>query len=122
MDEALFNGSYYQQNVTWRGLRASLSEEQMQAMRVKNPEEARLYESEGPKYQYGTGCISDGLFGVYLAKLCGMEVPLNHAHVVSNLRAIFKNNFKDVSVASRQPAAPGLLPGGRAGPTAVHLA
>jgi hypothetical protein len=63
-------------------------------MSLQNPEEAHLYKSEGPKYQYGHGCISNGLFGVHLAALCGLETPLQKEHVLSALSSIFAYNFK----------------------------
>jgi uncharacterized protein (DUF608 family) len=94
MDDTLFNGEYYEQKVTWEGLQASLNYEQLQKMHLENPEEANLYASEGPKYQYGRGCISDGLFGIHLAALCGIETPLNQEHVLSSLRSIFAYNFR----------------------------
>jgi hypothetical protein len=94
MDDILFNGEYYEQKITWKGLQASLNDEQLQKMRFENPDEANLYASEGPKYQYGRGCISDGLFGVHLAALCGIETPLNQEHVLSSLRSIFAYNFR----------------------------
>jgi uncharacterized protein (DUF608 family) len=94
MDDTLFNGEYYEQKITWEGLQASLDIEQLQKMRLENPEEADLYASEGPKYQYGRGCISDGLFGVHLAALCGIETPLNEEHVLNSLRSIFSYNFR----------------------------
>jgi uncharacterized protein (DUF608 family) len=95
MDDILFNGEYYEQKVTWKGLQASLTDEQLQKMRVENPEAANLYASEGPKYQYGRGCISDGLFGIHLAALCGIETPLNPEHVLSSLHSIFTYNFRN---------------------------
>jgi uncharacterized protein (DUF608 family) len=94
MDDTLFNGEYYEQKVTWEGLQASLNGEQLQEMRLENPEEANLYAIEGPKYQYGRGCISDGLWGIHLAALCGIETPLNQEHVLSSLRSIFAFNFR----------------------------
>ena len=94
MDKTLFNGEYYEQKVMWEGLQASLSGEQLQKMRLENPEEADRYATEGPKYQYGRGCISDGVFGIHLAALCGIETPLNKEHVLSSLRSIFAYNFR----------------------------
>ena len=54
----------------------------------------RLLKHEGPKYQYGTGCLSDSVIGVWMARIYGIDVPLKPANVHSNLRAIFRHNFK----------------------------
>ena len=115
MDEILFNGEYYEQKVTWEGLQASLNEEQLQQMSLQNLEEANLYASEGPKYQYGSGCLSDGLFGVHLATLCGIETPLNQAHVLSSLRSIFAHNFRTSLWDHANPQRPGYALGDEPG-------
>jgi hypothetical protein len=107
MDDTLFNGEYYEQKVTWEGLQASLNGEQLEKMRLQNPEEAKLYGSEGPKYQYGRGCMSDGLWGIHLAALCGIDTPLNQEHVLSNLRSIFAYNFRSSLWDHANPQRPG---------------
>ena len=115
MDDILFNGEYYEQKVIWEGLRASLNEEQLQEMRLQNPEEANLYASEGPKYQYSRGCLSDGLFGVHLATLCGIETPLNQEHLLSSLRSIFAYNFRTSLWDHANPQRPGYALGDEPG-------
>jgi uncharacterized protein (DUF608 family) len=94
LDQHLFNGEYYAQKVTLSGLRASPSEEQLAKLRESNPEEYALLMSEGPKYQYGAGCISDGVFGAWLARLCGVETFQSRDNIRKNLQAIFDYNFK----------------------------
>jgi len=54
----------------------------------------KLLQREGPKYQYGTGCLSDGVIGVWMARMYGVETPLSHENIRSTLQAIFKHNFK----------------------------
>jgi hypothetical protein len=54
----------------------------------------QLLKREGPRYQYGTGCLSDGVIGAWMARIYGIETPINRANVRSTLQAIFKNNFK----------------------------
>ncbi|HLO29162.1 MAG TPA: GH116 family glycosyl hydrolase [Anaerolineales bacterium] len=115
MDDTLFNGEYYEQKVTWDGLQASLNNEQLQKMRFENPEEANLYASEGPKYQYGRGCLSDGLFGIHLAALCGVETPLDQEHIRSSLRSIFVYNFRASLWDHANPQRPGYALGDEPG-------
>lgn len=94
MESVLFNGEYYQQKVMLEGLRASPTAEALEKLAEANPDEAALLKSEGPKYQYGSGCISDGVFGAWLACLCGLESPQDPAHIRKNLKSIFDYNFK----------------------------
>jgi hypothetical protein len=54
----------------------------------------KLLKREGPKYQYGTGCLSDGVIGIWMARMYGVETSLSKDKVRSSLEAIFKNNFK----------------------------
>jgi hypothetical protein len=54
----------------------------------------QLLKREGPRYQYGSGCLSDGVIGAWMARIYGIETPLARKNVRSNLQAIFKNNFK----------------------------
>ncbi|HLO15752.1 MAG TPA: GH116 family glycosyl hydrolase, partial [Anaerolineales bacterium] len=115
MDDTLFNGEYYEQKVAWEGLQASLNDEQLQKMRRENPEEANLYASEGPKYQYGHGCLSDGLFGVHLAALCGIETPLDQEHILSSIRSIFAYNFRASLWDHANPQRPGYALGDEPG-------
>jgi len=36
-------------------------------------EALELLKSEGPKYQYGKGCLSDGILGMWMATVCGLD-------------------------------------------------
>ncbi len=35
-----------------------------------------ILEKEGPKYQYGKGCLIDGVLGAWIAQMCGLTDPL----------------------------------------------
>jgi hypothetical protein len=53
-----------------------------------------LLQKEGPKYQYGIGCLSDGVLGAWLAQVCGLDSPLDNKKVQSHLLSVYKYNFK----------------------------
>jgi uncharacterized protein (DUF608 family) len=94
MDGQLFNGEYYQQKVQYQGLRDTSFAEMVSKVDEHSSEMQKLLKREGPKYQYGTGCISDGVIGAWMARMYGIETPLNRQNVRSSLNSIFKNNFK----------------------------
>jgi uncharacterized protein (DUF608 family) len=94
MDEQLFNGDYYQQKVQYMGLRDDSFAQMVAKVDEHSTEMQRLLKQEGPKYQYGSGCISDGVIGMWMARAYGVDTPLDRAHLRASLQAIFKHNFK----------------------------
>jgi uncharacterized protein (DUF608 family) len=94
MDQELFNGAYYQQKVQYEGLRDTSFVKMVAKVDENSSEMQQLLKREGPKYQYGSGCLSDGVIGVWMAQAYGIEVPLRLEHVHSSLHSIFENNFK----------------------------
>jgi hypothetical protein len=94
MDEHLFNGEYYQQHVQYEGLRDTSFAQSVAHVDENSSEMQRLLKREGPKYQYGSGCLSDGVIGAWMAKTYGIETPLARRNTQATLQAIFKHNFK----------------------------
>ncbi|MBN1274605.1 MAG: hypothetical protein JXB26_20275 [Candidatus Aminicenantes bacterium] len=48
-----------------------------------------------PKYQYGSGCLSDQLLGQYLAFVTGLDYVLTPSHVDKALASIYDYNFRE---------------------------
>lgn len=94
LDRHLWNGSYYEQRVTYRGLKDKSFAKLVDKVTARSGEVDRLLKREGPKYQYGTGCISDGVIGSWMAAIYGIDSPLSRRRVRRNLKAIFEHNFK----------------------------
>jgi len=94
MDAQLFNGEYYQQKVTYEGLRDTSFGDLLARIGDPPSDEERLLKAEGPKYQVGSGCLSDGVFGAWLARLCGLESPQNRENIRRHLVSVFRYNFK----------------------------
>jgi uncharacterized protein (DUF608 family) len=90
IEARLFNGEYYQQEIMVRGLR----DEKLFTIPNDDSDEAHLLKAEGPKYQVGSGCLSDGVFGAWLAQLCAVESVQNRESVRSHLAAVYRHNFK----------------------------
>lgn len=94
MDEQLFNGEYYRQKVQYLGLRNTSFADLVAKVDDHSSEMQKLLKREGPKYQYGNGCLSDGVIGAWMARAYGIETPVVRENVRSTLQAIFKHNFK----------------------------
>jgi len=94
MDKQLFNGEYYQQKVEYADLRDQSFATKIAKVDENSSEMEKLLKREGPKYQYGIGCLSDGVIGVWMARMYGVETPLSKENVRIALQAIYKHNFK----------------------------
>jgi uncharacterized protein (DUF608 family) len=90
----LFNGEYFYQRIEWKNLRAENPLENKSMVGSYSPEAVAVFQKEGPKYQYGTGCLSDGVLGSWLALVCGAGQVLDPVKVTSHLRAIHQYNLK----------------------------
>lgn len=94
MENKLYNGEYFIQDIRWKDLQSS-DPTKAQSFHSSYSEEAvKIMEVEGPKYQYGKGCLSDGILGSWMTLCCGMEEPINKDKVKSHLVAIHKYNLK----------------------------
>jgi hypothetical protein len=97
MESELFNGEYFFQKVQWKGLQAKNPVELAKGAWNVNysPEAIALFRKEGPKYQYGDGCLSDGILGLWIAKVCGLdEFILDPNKTKSHLRSVYKYNLR----------------------------
>jgi uncharacterized protein (DUF608 family) len=95
METKLFDGEYFIQKIMWKGLNAPDPEIALNDPKNEMPPESRsLLLKEGPKYQYGTGCLSDGVLGTWIAAVCGLKDIVDSAKIASHLNAVYKYNFK----------------------------
>jgi uncharacterized protein (DUF608 family) len=94
MEEQLFNGEYFQQKVQYLGLRNTTFATLVAQVDEHSSEMQQLLKREGPKYQYGSGCLSDGVIGAWMARFYGIDTPLAQEKICTSLQTIFKNNFK----------------------------
>jgi uncharacterized protein (DUF608 family) len=90
----LYNGEYFIQKIQWTGLRAKNPLETQSMVGDYSPEAVAIFQKEGPKYQYGVGCLSDGVLGSWMAAVCGVGQVLDREKVASHLKAVHKHNLK----------------------------
>jgi uncharacterized protein (DUF608 family) len=93
-DEQLFNGEYYQQKVEWEDLHDQSFIQRLQSPGTMDADALRILKEEGPSYQYGPGCLSDGVIGIWMAKFYGLKCGMNPTNIRSTLAAIHRHNFK----------------------------
>jgi hypothetical protein len=107
-NKELFNGEYYEQKVQWIGLRAK---DPVEACKVGinmdySPEAQAILQEEGPKYQYGTGCLSDGVLGEYMAWSAGLAPSLEPRRIESHLLAVHHHNLVHDLAKTPNPQRP----------------
>ncbi len=116
LDDNLYNGEYYYQQVEWETLEAKLPEAGTEALNdFISPEAVELVKKYGPKYQYGTGCISDGVLGFWMAQVSGLGIVGNGDRITTHLNSIYKYNFKTDLSEHANPQRPGYCMADEAG-------
>lgn len=106
METALFDGEYFIQKIQWEGLQAPNPVDVMSFGGSYSEEALKLLKEEGPKYQYGTGCLSDGILGMWMASVCGLDEVLDNEKVRSHLVAVHKYNLKHDLIDHFNPQRP----------------
>ena len=95
-ETGLYDGEYFIQKIKWQGLNSPDPVKASEGSWSSDySEEAKaLLQKEGPKYQYGTGCLSDGVLGAWIGEVCGLKDILDPSKVTSHLKSVYKYNFK----------------------------
>ncbi len=125
MEKQLFNGEYFYQRIRWKGLNAPNPVEAadkgledhsyIQSHGRYSPEAIELLEKEGPKYQYGNGCLSDGVLGFWIARMCGLGEIVDKEKVRKSLKSIHKYNLKHDLSDHANPQRPAYALGNEGG-------
>jgi uncharacterized protein (DUF608 family) len=108
LETDLYDGEYFIQKIQWKGLNAPDPVAASKgAWNSDYSDEAKeLLQKEGPKYQYGKGCLSDGVLGVWIAEVCGLKNVVDPVKVASHLNSVYKYNFKSDLTDHSNPQRP----------------
>lgn len=132
IEKTLFNGEYFEQKVQFKGLRDTSFVDLISGKETAPKDSAhgslvdlkrtthgqelmRLLKKEGPRYQYGKGCLSDGVIGAWMASIYGIAIPLSTEKVRKNLHSIYRYNFRRDLSEHVNPQRPGYALGAEAG-------
>jgi len=115
LETKLYDGEYFIQDIRWKDLEAPDPATSQSLEEGYSEEALRLLEKEGPKYQYGNGCLSDGVLGSWMSLVCGMPEMMDKEKVKSHLVAIHKYNLKSDLSEHSNPQRPTYAMGNEAG-------
>ena len=111
----LFDGEYFFQKIQWEGLQAGDPTQVKSFGGAYSTEAVELLKQEGPKYQYGTGCLADGVLGEWMAAVSGMPAVLDAGKLRSHLQSVHKYNLKNDLFEHTNPQRPGYACGHEGG-------
>jgi hypothetical protein len=90
MDEQLFNGEYYIQDV-----RPDATASEWPVNEYVKGTSTEPSDPEFPKYQCGQGCLSDQMIGQWFARMLALGDLFDADHVRSAMASIFKYNWRE---------------------------
>lgn len=115
METTLYNGEYFIQDIEFKTLNAGDPTKAKSFGGDYSKEAKELLDKEGPKYQYGAGCLSDGVLGVWIASMCGLKDYIDASKIKSHLKAIHKYNLKSNLAEHANPQRPAFALGEEGG-------
>lgn len=94
LEAELYNGEYFYQKIQTQGLEAEFEPIDYSSNGIGYKEVMDTLNAEGPKYQYGTGCLSDGVLGFWIARVSGLGEIVDQEKVKSHLLAVHRYNLR----------------------------
>ena len=94
LETELYNGEYFYQKIQTKGLTAEFHPLASSQNGSGYSHIVQMLNTQGPKYQYGTGCLSDGILGCWIAHMAGLGEIVDAEKVRSHLVAVHKYNLK----------------------------
>ncbi|MEP7252625.1 MAG: GH116 family glycosyl hydrolase, partial [Ginsengibacter sp.] len=115
IETELYDGEYFIQKIKVEGLNAKNPATEKSYGGEYSKEARDLLEKEGPKYQYGKGCLSDGVLGAWIGRMCGLDDIIDVAKIKSHLLAVHKYNLKENLSEHANPQRPSFALGDEGG-------
>ncbi|MBN2246397.1 MAG: hypothetical protein JW755_11195 [Candidatus Aminicenantes bacterium] len=111
LENELYNGEYFIQKIQTEGLNAEYQPIDYSGNGEGYQEIIDRLNQEGPKYQYGTGCLSDGVLGFWIARMCGLDELIDPVKVTSHLLSVHRYNLKHDLLEHSNPQRPAFAVG-----------
>jgi len=115
IETELYDGEFFIQKIQYKGLNAKDPTTEKSFGGEYSAEAKGLLEKEGPKYQYGKGCLSDGVLGAWIARMCGLNDAIDPSKLKSHLLAVHKYNLKGNLLEHANPQRPAFALGNEGG-------
>ncbi|WP_018616402.1 GH116 family glycosyl hydrolase [Segetibacter koreensis] len=115
IETKLYNGEYFIQDIEYKNLNAPDPATAKSFGGEYSAEAKTILQKEGPKYQYGIGCLSDGVLGAWIGKMCGLENFIDRQKVQSHLLSVHKYNLKKDLTDHPNPQRPSYALGNEGG-------
>ncbi len=115
METVLYDGEFFIQQIKVDGLNAKNPATEQSFGGEYSKEAKGLLQKEGPKYQYGKGCLSDGILGAWIGRMCGLEDTIDTSQITSHLKAVHKYNLKENLSEHANPQRPAYAMGDEGG-------
>ena len=115
IETKLFNGEYFIQDIEFKGLNAPNPAIAKSFGGDYSPEAIGLLQKEGPKYQYGIGCLSDGILGAWIGRMCAIPDFIDTKKITSHLLSVHKYNLKNDLREHANPQRPSYALGNEGG-------
>jgi uncharacterized protein (DUF608 family) len=115
LENELYNGEYFFQKIQTEGLDAKFEALDYSSNGPGYNDVVKILNQEGPKYQYGSGCLSDGVLGFWMARVCGLGEIVSTDKVRSHLGAVHKYNLKHDLSEFANPQRPAFAAGKEGG-------
>ncbi|HEY4290665.1 MAG TPA: GH116 family glycosyl hydrolase [Puia sp.] len=115
LETTLYNGEFFFQDITYQGLNAPDPAKAQSFGGEYSAEAIAILKKEGPKYQYGKGCLSDGVLGAWIGLMCGLDDFIDAGKLRSHLLSVHKYNLKADLSEHANPQRPGYALGHEGG-------
>ena len=108
MEKELYNGEYFCQKPEPRQEQEHAFHPLCWAPAETLPSEVLNYMADPiPPYQYGSGCLSDEVLGIWLGELAGLKNLVDEDKLCSALDSVFKYNFHENYIGHANPQRAG---------------